>query len=190
MSERPAVVVLLGPPGAGKGTQGARLAQRVQLEHVSTGDLFRTAVKNGTPAGVRAESYLRSGQLVPDQVVLQVIEEYLASVGRRDICFDGFPRTYNQAATLDDLLAQFGLDVTAAIHISVPDQEALRRLLLRGRSDDTEETARYRLQVYRQDTAPLIDYYGAAGALAEVDGTGRTDEVAARVWRAVRQSLT
>ena len=189
MGERPVVLVLLGPPGAGKGTQGERLARRIALDHVSTGDLFRDAVTAGSPAGVRAESYLRSGQLVPDEVVLQVIEEYLSDARGRDICFDGFPRTRNQATKLDELLKQFNLAVTAVVYINVPDDRALERLLARGRADDTGETARYRLQVYHEDTAPLIDYYRQAGVLIEVDGSEGVDPVAQRVWTALEGAI-
>ena len=183
------MLVLLGPPGAGKGTQGERLARRIALDHVSTGDLFRDAVTAGSPAGLRAESYLHTGQLVPDQVVLQVIEEYLGDARGRDTCFDGFPRTRNQAEKLDDLLTQFNLSVTAVVYINVPDHLALERLLARGRTDDTEETARYRLQVYHEDTAPLIDYYRESGVLAEVDGTGGVEAVAHRVWIALKAAI-
>ena len=186
MGERPVILVLLGPPGAGKGTQGERLASRMALDHVSTGDLFRDAVTAGSPAGLRAESYLHSGQLVPDQVVLQVIEEYLGDARKRDTCFDGFPRTRNQAEKLDELLEQFNLSVTAVLYMDVPDDIALHRLLGRGRADDTEETARYRLQVYHEDTEPLINYYREAGVLIEVDGTGGVDPVARRVRAALQ----
>lgn len=189
MGERPVILVLLGPPGAGKGTQGERLARRIALDHVSTGDLFRDAVTAESPAGLRAESYLHSGQLVPDQVVLQVIEEYLGSARGRDTCFDGFPRTRNQAEKLDDLLKQFNLSVTAVLYIDVPDHVALRRLLGRGRTDDTEETARYRLQIYHEDTEPLIDYYRQAGVLIEVDGIGGVDLVARRVWTGLKAAI-
>ena len=189
MGERPVILVLLGPPGAGKGTQGERLARRIALDHVSTGDLFRDAVTAGSPAGLRAESYLHSGQLVPDQVVLQVIEEYLGDVRGRDTCFDGFPRTPNQAEKLDELLKQFNLSVTAVLYIDVPDHIALKRLLSRGRADDTEETARYRLQVYHEDTEPLINYYREAGVLIEMDGTGGVESVARRVWATLQAAI-
>ena len=189
MGERPVILVLLGPPGAGKGTQGERLTSRIALDHVSTGDLFRDAVTTGSPAGLRAESYLQSGQLVPDQVVLQVIEEYLGTARGRDTCFDGFPRTRNQAEKLDELLGQFNLSGTAVLYIHVPDHLALKRLLARGRADDTEETARYRLQVYHEDTEPLINYYREAGVLLEVDGTGGVGAVARRVWGALQAAI-
>lgn len=189
MGDRPLVLVLLGAPGAGKGTQGARLAARAQISHVSTGDLFREAVQARSPAGERAESYLRSGQLVPDQVVLQLLEEYFGDIRSLDICLDGFPRTYQQAITLDVMLAQLDLSIAAVLHIDVPDNIALERLVGRGRSDDTLETAHYRLELYHAATEPLIRHYREAGVLRDIDGAGDADAVESRVWHVVSTML-
>ena len=163
-------LVLLGPPGAGKGTLGARLSRGTNIRHVSTGDLFRSAVEANSPAGLRAESYLRSGQLVPDEVVLHVLEEYLVNTEACDICFDGFPRTRRQAERFDDILEQVGLSLRLVIYISVPDDVVLRRLASRGREDDSLDTARYRLSLYHSVTEPLIDYYVESDVLVKVDG--------------------
>ncbi len=189
MGDKPRVVVLLGAPGAGKGTQGMRLTARAQIAHVSTGDLFRDAVRMQSPAGQRAEAYLTSGQLVPDQVVLQLVEEYLAKLETLDICLDGFPRTYQQAIALEELLSQLGLSIALVLHLHVADSIALERLVDRGRADDTIETARHRLEVYHAATEPLIRHYNEVGLLSEVDGSGDADAVESRVWDAVEMAL-
>lgn len=181
MEESSKVVVLLGPPGAGKGTQGALLTSSTNSRHISTGDLFRNAVEAKTPAGMRAESCLRSGQLVPDEVVLHVVEEYLVKASSCDSYFDGFPRTRRQAERFDELLERIGLGLTVVLYISVPDDEALNRLALRGRNDDSVDTARYRLDLYHSVTEPLIDYYEEAGVLVRVDGVGAEDTVFDRI---------
>lgn len=177
----PTVLVLLGPPGAGKGTQGARLDASSSIQHVSTGDLFRTAVEANTPAGLRAESYLLSGQLVPDEVVLHVLEEYLVKTPSRDICFDGFPRTRRQAERFDELLYRVGLSLSVVVYISVPDDVVLKRLASRGRDDDSIETARYRLSLYHSVTEPLIEYYEQTGVLVKVDGVAKEQVVFDRI---------
>ena len=189
MGDKPHVVVLLGAPGAGKGTQGMRLRARAQIAHVSTGDLFRDAVRIQSPAGQRAEAYLKTGQLVPDQVVLQLLEEYLVDIETVDICLDGFPRTYQQAIALEELLSQFDLSIALVLHLHVADSIALERLVDRGRPDDTIETARHRLKVYHAATEPLIKHYDEAGLLSEVDGSGDVEAVESRVWDAVERVL-
>ena len=189
MEDKPRVVVLLGAPGAGKGTQGMRLAARAGIAHISTGDLFRDAVAAGSPAGQRAESYLKNGQLVPDQVVLQLLEEYLGEVESLGICLDGFPRTYEQAVALDELLSHCGLSIMLVLHLHVADSIALERLVERGRVDDTIDTARYRLEVYHAATEPLIKYYDEIGLLREIDGSDDADAVESRVWDTVETAL-
>ncbi len=180
-------MVLLGPPGAGKGTQGALLAERSGIRHVSTGEIFRAAVGAGTPAGLRAEAYLESGELVPDGVVMQLVEEYLGNRCDLDLCFDGFPRTRRQAEALDAVLERLGTKLAGVFLIEVSDEEALRRLTSRGRSDDGLETARYRLEVYHELTEPLVDYYRAQGVLREVGGEAGIDAVADVVERKVAE---
>ena len=181
--------MMLGAPGAGKGTQGSRLASRAGIAHVSTGDLFRDAVKIESPAGQRAEAYLKTGQLVPDQVVLQLVEEYLAGLEGSDICLDGFPRTYQQAVALDKVLSRFGLSIAVVLHLYIEDNIALERLVERGRADDTIQTARYRMDVYHATTEPLIKYYNEIGLLSQIDGSGDPDDVESRVWDVVKMAL-
>jgi adenylate kinase len=183
-------VILLGPPGCGKGTQGALLARRLVAPRVSTGDLLRAAVKAGTPLGRQAQGYMDQGLLVPDEVILGLIEEVLASPeASRGIIMDGFPRTIRQADAVERLLAGRGTQVDRAVDLLVADEELVRRMTGRaaqeGRADDTPEAFRQRLAVYREQTAPLIAYYRQRGKLMEVPGTGSIEEIAARVATAV-----
>ncbi len=185
-------LVLLGPPGAGKGTQGALLAKRAGLVKIATGDLLRAAVRDGTPLGQQAKGYMDSGQLVPDEVVLGLIDEVLAAPeARHGVIMDGFPRTVAQAEAVDQHLDERQCGVDLALGITVPRDELIRRLRGRadqeGRSDDTPEAIRARLGVYEEETAPLIAYYKGKGILAEVDGVGTVEEIAARIDEALGQ---
>ena len=182
------IVVLLGPPGSGKGTQGALLAERAGIQHVSTGEMFRAAVSCGTSAGLRAEAYLESGELVPDGVVMQLVEEYLDNRRGQDLCLDGFPRTRRQAEALDSVLEQLGTRLAGVFLLEISDEEALRRLSCRGRSDDGPETAKYRLELYHELTEPLVDYYYARGVLRRVDGEAEIEVVANGVERLVAEA--
>lgn len=188
MGSKPLVFVLLGPPGAGKGTQGDLLARRTGIRHISTGDLFRDAVCAQTPAGLRAEAYLESGELVPDEVVMQLVEEFITSRAGEHFCFDGFPRTRRQAEAFDALLAQLGIGVSNVIVIQVSDDIAMERLEGRGRSDDSPETVRQRLRVYHELTEPLIAYYRRRGVLREIDGSGDVESVATAIREAYEQA--
>lgn len=184
-------VILLGPPGAGKGTQGALLSERAGLPRVATGDLLRTAVRHGTALGKQARTYMDRGLLVPDEIILALIDEVLDSPAARDgLIMDGFPRTVAQAEAVDARLAQRGRQVDRAISINVPEDELVRRLLGRaeqeGRSDDTPETIRRRLAVYRDQTEPLIGYYRSRSVLREVDGVGLPTAIAARIDEVLR----
>ncbi len=183
-------VILLGPPGCGKGTQGNLLARELGAPRVSTGDLLRAAVKDGTPLGKRAQSYMDKGLLVPDEVVLGLIEEVLASPeARAGILMDGFPRTTAQADAVATLLQKRGTQVDAVVSLDVPDDELVTRMQGRaaqeGRSDDQPDAFRRRLAVYREQTAPLIDYYRQRGKLKEVPGVGTVEEIARRVREAL-----
>ncbi len=179
-------IVLLGPPGSGKGTQGTLLAERTGIPRVSTGDLLRSAVSSGTALGERAQSYMDRGLLVPDEVIIGLIEEVLASPDAAlGVLMDGFPRTVAQAEAVDRALASRHRRVDHALNIDVPERELIRRLSGRageqGRSDDTPEAIRKRLAVHAEQTAPLVQYYRDRGVLREVPGTGTIESIAARI---------
>ena len=177
-------LVLLGPPGAGKGTQAERICASRSLIHVSTGDLLREAVKAGTELGVEAKGYMDRGELVPDELVLSLLEE---RIGREDAAagylLDGFPRNTAQAEALEARIGKDGVD--AVVHMRLADDEIVRRLLARGRADDSEPVIRNRLKVYADETAPLIRFFEERGMLTTVDALGTMDEVFARIEEAL-----
>jgi adenylate kinase len=179
-------IILFGPPGAGKGTQGSLLSKRTGLPKVATGDLIRTAMRERTELGRKAKSYYDQGLLVPDGIIVNLIRELLASPDVGDgLIMDGFPRTPTQAEAVDAALAQRGADVNAVLSLNVPEKELIRRLSGRareeGRSDDTPEAIQRRLDVYRKETAPVMAHYRARGVVHEIDGTGSVEEIAARI---------
>jgi len=179
-------IVLLGPPGSGKGTQAALLKERLAVPHISTGDLLRAAVKAGTPLGLKAKAAMDAGDLVSDELVLGLIEERL---GEADIAngyiLDGFPRNLLQAQALDQLLTRLGQPVDKALELKVDEDQIVQRLARRaaeeGRSDDTEEVVRNRLAVYHQQTAPVSGHYRQHRVLTQVDGIGSIDEINQRL---------
>jgi adenylate kinase len=181
----PEVVLLMGPPGSGKGTQATRVAVARDLTKLSTGDMLRAHVGAGTELGQRAKKIMDSGQLVPDDVIIGMVRSELEAAAAVRFLLDGFPRTSAQAAALDALLAELGTSVTAAVNLEVEDDELVRRMLQRaeqeGRSDDNETTIRTRMAVYHEQTRPLIDYYRGQGKLRRVDGLGSVDDITARV---------
>ncbi len=183
-------LVLLGPPGAGKGTQAKRLAERLAVPAISTGDIFRANIAGGTPLGELAQSYTRAGKLVPDEVTNDMVRDRLAQPDvAPGFLLDGYPRNAAQVASLDAMLTladatgHRGLD--AVVQLTVDNDELVGRLLKRaaieGREDDTEAVIRHRQDVYAQETAPLVEIYAARGLLIEVDGMGEVDSVTARV---------
>ncbi|SDE38586.1 adenylate kinase [Thermus arciformis] len=178
-------VIFLGPPGAGKGTQAARLAEELSFKKLSTGDILRDHVARGTPLGQQVKPIMDRGDLVPDELILALIREELAD----RVILDGFPRTLPQAEALDRLLAETGTRLLGVVLVEVPEEELVRRLLrraeLEGRSDDNEETIRRRLEVYREKTEPLVHYYEKKGVLRRVDGLGTPEEVYARIRAAL-----
>lgn len=179
------VVLLMGPPGAGKGTQAQRLSAARGLKQLSTGDILRANVSQGTELGRQAKAFMDAGDLVPDHLIIDMVRNELAGLESRGVLFDGYPRNPAQARQLDELLGELGAELTAAVALDVDFDEVVRRLLQRaveqGRSDDTEETVRYRLDVYREQTQPLLDYYDQAGKLRRVDGIGSIEDVEARL---------
>jgi adenylate kinase len=179
-------MVLLGPPGAGKGTQAARLAERAGIPHIATGDIFRANVAQRTRLGRRAKRYMDRGDLVPDEVVIAMVIDRLAERDCADgFLLDGFPRTVAQAEALDRRLAELETPLAAALNFEVTEEELFRRLAGRSaalhRSDDTEQTIRHRLEVFAVKTRPLIDYYAHRRLLARVDAVGAIERVAARI---------
>jgi adenylate kinase len=193
------IVVFLGPPGAGKGTQAQRLVEEKGFIHLSTGDMLREAVKKGTPLGLKAKEYMDRGELVPDDLIVELIKENLPK--ERNVILDGFPRTVAQAEALDKMLAELGKKVDAVILFDVPDEVVIERLSGRRidpktgkvyhikynppppgveviqREDDKPEVIKKRLEVYHKQTAPLIEYYSKKGNLYRIDATKKPEEV-------------
>ncbi len=215
----PLYIVMLGPPGAGKGTQAKKLAQELNLVHVSTGDLFRENLKNETPLGQLAQQYMNEGELVPDDVTVAMLEERISRPDcEKGAVLDGFPRNPAQADALEKLLEQFGSVVKVVPYIKVPDDVLVERLSgrwmspsgrvyhekfnppvvkwiddidgsqLYQREDDKPETVRHRIEVYNENTAPLIDYYRDKGLLAEIDGTQPIEDVFDDIMASVEES--
>ena len=171
-------IVLLGPPGVGKGTQGQRLASEHDWPLISTGEMLRDAVAKQTPLGKQAQELIQAGLLVSDDVMIGLVRDRTAQEDAKNgFVLDGFPRTVPQADALSDILRERGQDVNVVLCLTAPEDELVQRLSLRGRADDTPETVRKRLVVYREQTAPLIDYYRCNGRLKEVNGVGTLDEV-------------
>jgi adenylate kinase len=178
-------LVLVGPPGAGKGTQAVRLAERLGVPHISTGDLFRANLGQETPLGIEAKSYMDKGNLVPDDVTVRMVRERLAEDDvTKGFILDGFPRTVSQAGSLDELLAERGESLDAVVEFKVDEDELVTRLLARGRSDDTEDVIRNRQQVYRDETFPLLDHYRSI--VVSVDAQGSVEEITDRVAAALQ----
>lgn len=181
--------IFLGPPGSGKGTQAKLLAKRSAVPAISTGDMLREAVRQGSPLGRRAKTIMDAGELVPDDVVIGLIRERISLPDARGgFLLDGFPRTIEQAVALDRLLEGNGQALDAVINLLVPESTLIERMGGRaareGRSDDRPDTVRERLRVYREKTAPLVEHYGAQGVRVDVDGSGSIEEVSGRIERA------
>ncbi len=180
-------IVLFGAPGCGKGTQAQRLKEHYGIDHVSTGEVIRDEIRRGTELGRSMESYIKEGKLAPDSIVIGMIANYVADHRDAKGCiFDGFPRTTVQAEEFDKILAKNGLKVDIMVDIHVPEEELVRRILLRGkdsgRADDaSEEVIRGRLDVYYKQTAIVSEYYAAQNKYASVDGVGTMDEVFGRI---------
>jgi len=179
-------VVILGPPGSGKGTQAAMLVEHLGVPHISTGALLREAAKQGTELGIKAKAIIDKGNLVPDEIMLGIVAERLT---RDDVengfILDGYPRNVSQAKSLDELLERLGKPVEEAIHIDVDVEVIVERIAkraeLEGRADDTEETVRNRLQIYNEQTAPVANYYEESGVLTRVWGHGGIEEIQQRI---------
>ncbi len=183
-------ILILGAPGSGKGTQGQILAERLGLPKITTGDLLRKAMQDGTPLGVEARKYYDEGKLVPDSIILNMIKDELVRPEAKDgAILDGFPRTAAQAELVDRTLGERGQRLNHILLLDVTEEELVRRLRARarveGRTDDSPEAVATRLQVYQRDTAPLIAHYAQRGIVHRVPGTGTVDEIAGEIKRII-----
>ncbi|WP_407688087.1 adenylate kinase [Mycobacterium sp. HUMS_1102779] len=177
-------LVLLGPPGAGKGTQAEKLAQKLGIPQISTGDLFRRNIGEGTELGLEAKRYLDAGDLVPAELTNQLVDNRLDDPDAADgFILDGYPRSLEQAKALHEMLERRGTDIDAVLEFRVSQDELLQRLKARGRADDTDDVILNRMKVYREETAPLLEYY--RDQLKTVDAVGSMDEVFARALQAL-----
>lgn len=178
-------LILFGPPGAGKGTQADFIREKYEVEHISTGDVLREAMKNETEVGLYAKSFMDKGELVPDEVVTEIIRQKISAIGERGFMLDGFPRTLEQARSLNGILTDAGIGIDAVISLEVPDEEVVQRITKRqkieGRRDDTEDVIRNRLRVYKDQTSPLKDFYEKIGVLRAVEGIGQISDIAERI---------
>ncbi len=183
-------LILFGPPGSGKGTQSVRIAEKYGLVHISTGDIFRREIKNQSVLGLKVQSIIEKGELVPDELLVDILRSALNQAGHTaGFVFDGFPRTLRQASDLDALLGETAEVVSLVLALEVDEEEVVKRLLkraqLEGRKDDTEEVIRNRMQVYHQQTSPLMDYYRKQGKFSAVQGVGSIEEIFASLCREI-----
>lgn len=190
-------IVIFGGPGSGKGTQSAKIAEKYNLFHISTGDLLRDHIARKTDIGKVANDYISKGMLIPDKLMIKILEDVVKSENgktRRGVIFDGFPRTLPQARELDALLEVLETSINAVIGLEVPDEELVNRILLRGkesgRSDDNADAAKTRLAVYHKQTQPLQDYYVETGRYVSIDGTGTIDEIFAKICEVIDRANT
>lgn len=183
-------IVLMGPPGAGKGTQALLVSEHLGIPHISTGDIFRANVKGGTPLGQEAQKYMDAGEYVPDSVTNAMVRDRLAQPDTAPgFLLDGYPRTVSQVDDLAAMLAERGQVLDHVVELTVDLEEVVGRLVRRagagGRTDDSEEVIRHRQELFAQETAPLVAVYDAQGLLSRVDGMGSVDEVSARIFAAL-----
>jgi adenylate kinase len=187
-------IILIGPPGAGKGTQAKLLEQTLRLPQVSTGDLFRYNLKNRTELGQLAQTYMDKGELVPDEVTVAMVKDRLSQADAAGgAILDGFPRTQAQADALDHLLAELGGHITVVPNIVVDREELIQRLMKRaqieGRVDDSEDTVRNRMRVYEEQTKPLLEYYERRGLVVDVNGLQSIEAVQQDLHRVIEQAM-
>lgn len=184
-------LILLGAPGAGKGTQAEKLCKELHLNHISTGNILREAIAQGSELGLKAKSFMDLGELVPDQIIVDLIRELLGRLpAENGFILDGYPRTEAQAVALDELLQEIDRPITHVIEIQVPEEVVLDRIQKRaeaeGRSDDSQEVAKNRLNVYRAQTLPVKEHYSRSGRVTGVNGEGSVDEVYQRLLAVLR----
>ena len=183
-------IVIFGAPGSGKGTQSERIVEKYGINHISTGDVLRAEIKNGTELGKTAKGYIDQGQLIPDELMIDILASVFDSFkDSKGVIFDGFPRTSAQAEALKKMLAERGQDVSVMVDLDVPEEELMVRLIKRGkdsgRADDNEETIKKRLHVYHSQTAPLIDWYKNEKKYQHINGLGTMEGIFAEICEAV-----
>ena len=183
-------IVIFGAPGSGKGTQSERIVEKYGINHISTGDVLRAEIKNGTELGKTAKGYIDQGQLIPDELMIDILASVFDSFkDSKGVIFDGFPRTIAQAEALKKMLAERGQDVSVMVDLDVPEEELMVRLIKRGkdsgRADDNEETIKKRLHVYHSQTAPLIDWYKNEKKYQHINGLGTMEGIFAEMCEAV-----
>ena len=183
-------IVIFGAPGSGKGTQSERIVEKNGINHISTGDVLRAEIKNGTELGKTAKGYIDQGQLIPDELMIDILASVFDSFkDSKGVIFDGFPRTIAQAEALKKMLAERGQDVSVMVDLDVPEEELMVRLIKRGkdsgRADDNEETIKKRLHVYHSQTAPLIDWYKNEKKYQHINGLGTMEGIFAEICEAV-----
>ena len=180
------IIILFGPPGAGKGTQADLLKEKLSLLHLSTGDILREEVNNGTELGLLAKKFMDAGELVTDELIIGMIKNKIVSnTTGKGFLLDGFPRTISQAEALGKMLEENSLQVDKVVSLEVEDDELINRLLLRGRSDDNRETITNRLEVYKKQTLPIKNYYDEFGLLIEIKGDDSIEEVFDNIIRSI-----
>ncbi|MCB4208273.1 adenylate kinase [Arthrobacter sp. UM1] len=184
-------MLIIGPPGSGKGTQASRITESLGIEAISTGDIFRFNVKEGTPLGVEAKKYIDAGDFVPDSVTNRMVEDRLNQEDVADgFLLDGYPRTKGQVEALDGILERAGKQLDVVLQLTADNEELVKRLLGRaeqeGRADDTAEVIEHRLSLYEKETQPLVDVYAERGLLVRVDGLGEISEVTERILEALK----
>jgi adenylate kinase len=183
-------IVIFGAPGSGKGTQSERITDQYGLKHISTGDMLRLEIKSGSPLGIIAKKHIDQGQLVPDQLITDMLSKLLKGLGAiNGVILDGFPRTVEQAEALKEIFADMGQEVSVMLNLEVDKEELIKRLLIRGetsgRSDDNLETIKKRIAVYDEVTSSVIEFYKNEGLYKSIEGTGSIDQIFGRICKAV-----
>jgi adenylate kinase len=184
-------IVILGPPGAGKGTQSLLIAQKLGLIHLSTGEILRKAVEQDTELGRRAKEIMQKGALVPDDIMIAIVRQTLSSEEMKSgFILDGFPRTLNQAIALDKILTELNFNDLRVVNITANDDELVKRLMLRGRKDDTIETVKHLLEVYRKQTSPIKEYYEKKCRVYDINGIGDINEINDNIINVLKEPVT
>lgn len=187
-------LILFGPPGSGKGTQSIKIAEKYNFAHISTGEIFRTEIKNKSELGLKVKNIIERGELVPDELLTEVLANAMKDLnGKQGCVFDGFPRTCQQAKDLDSLFAKTSQSVSLVLALEVNEEEIVQRLLKRaneqGRRDDTEEVIRNRMSVYHNQTTPLIEFYTTQGKFKSLPGVGTIDDIFDGISKVIDQQL-